>query len=197
MRSKSTPTKISQTSSRASQEETPTATLPRCTSPCTASGTTITSSTWKHTSARTTEEIRPASSSWNHSYHSPVGTRNGAASLQVQATQPSTQPSHARATLFDNLPDCVECGEPATNNYHCLHCNAAIHWFCTADKTNRDTISRGTGALYCCSECFSKDKGKYAIIKAVYSKLVILFLTLYYLCVLCFYIYWQYIVCTI
>jgi hypothetical protein len=63
VRSKSTPTKILQTSSRAYQEETPTAALPRRASPRRATGTTITSSTRKHTSARTNAEIRPASSS--------------------------------------------------------------------------------------------------------------------------------------
>ena len=156
MRSRSTPTKIPQTSSRAYQDETPVAALPRRSSPRRATGTTITSRTRKHTSARATAEIRPASSSRSQSYKSPVGTRK-----QVQATHPSPQRSRSGATMFDNLPDCVECGEPATNNYRCLHCNATIHWFCTADKTNRDTTSRGTGALYCCSECFNNDNGKF------------------------------------
>jgi hypothetical protein len=63
VRTNITPISIRQISSRVSQEETSTAPLPRCTSPHAATGTTVTSITQKDTSARTTEEIRPASSS--------------------------------------------------------------------------------------------------------------------------------------
>jgi len=52
---------------------------------------------------------------------------------------------------------CAKCSKLMTRDYRCAGCDKSIHWFCSEGDSNENE-SKGHGAHYWCSPCYSSQK---------------------------------------
>jgi hypothetical protein len=71
------------------------------------------------------------------------------------------------ATTFP-IALCAKCSKLMTHDYHCAGCDKSIHWFCSEGDSNENE-SKGHGAHYWCSPCYSSQKQGHRNSKDIFS----------------------------
>jgi len=71
------------------------------------------------------------------------------------------------ATTFP-IALCAKCSKLMTRDYRCAGCDKSIHWFCSEGDSN-ESESKGHGAHYWCSPCYSSQKQGHRNSKDIFS----------------------------